>query len=112
MIAGRVQLWADSVGAFYFVLLAGHLLASTCFAIATWDGDRWNRIVAVAFIANAVRLAGRIAEGYLGQSWLDAVNNAVYFPAVAIIFGTLTVWLWKQTQAVRQETGEETLRGV
>jgi hypothetical protein len=102
MIAGRVQLWADSVGAFYFVLLAGHLLASACFAIATWDGDRWNRIVAVAFIANAIRLAGRIAEGYLGQSWLDAVNNVVYFPAVILIFSTLTAWLWKQTQIVQK----------
>lgn len=103
MIAGRTQLWEQSVGAFYFVLLTGHLLASLCFAAATWEADRWNRIVAVAFIANALRLVGRIAEGYLGQSWLDPVNNAVYFPAVVLIFGTLTAWLGKQAQAVRQE---------
>jgi hypothetical protein len=103
LIAGRIQLWQQSVGAFYFVLLAGHLLASTCFAIATWDDCRWNRIVAVAFILNALRLTSRIAEGYLGQSWLDPVNNAVYFPAVALIFGTLTAWLWKQTRMVRNE---------
>jgi hypothetical protein len=112
MIAGRIQVWADSVGAFYFLLLAGHLLASICFALATWDSDRWNRIVAIAFIANAVRLAGRVAEGSMGQSWLDPINNVVYFPAVALIFGTLTVWLWKQVQTVRQETEEGTVRSV
>ena len=103
LVAGRIQLWEESVGAFYFVLLAGHLLASTCFAIAAWDDDRWNQIVAIAFIVNAVRLASRIAEGYLGQRWLDPVNDAVYFPAVALIFGTLTAWLWKQTRMVRNE---------
>jgi hypothetical protein len=103
LIAGRIQLWEESVGAFYFVLLSGHLLASTCFAIATWDDDRWNRIVAIAFIVNAVRLASRIAEGYLRQRWLDPVNDAMYFPAVALIFGTLTAWLWKQTRIVRYE---------
>src|SRR5580700_11121849 len=105
LIAARIQLWEESLGAFYFVLLAGHLLASTCFAIATWDDDRWNRIVSIAFILNAVRLASRVAEGYLGQRWLDPVNDAVYFPAVALIFGTLTAWLWKQTRIVRYEQG-------
>jgi hypothetical protein len=103
LVAGRIHLWEESVGAFYFVLLVGHLLASTCFAIAAWDDDRWNQIVAIAFIVNAVRLASRIAEGYLGQRWLDPVNDAVYFPAVALIFGTLTAWLWKQTRMVRNE---------
>jgi hypothetical protein len=103
LVAGRIHLWEESVGAFYFVLLVGHLLASTCFAIAAWDDDRWNQIVAIAFIVNAVRLASRIAEGYLGQRWLDPVNEAVYFPAVALIFGTLTAWLWKQTRMVRNE---------
>jgi hypothetical protein len=112
LIAGRMQLWEASVGAFYFVLLAGHLLASTCFAIAAWDDDRWNRIVAVAFILNAVRLASRLIEGYMGQQWLDPVNGAVYFPAVALIFGTLTAWLWKQTQIVQQEKQEEVRRTV
>jgi hypothetical protein len=103
LVAGRIHLWEESVGAFYFVLLVGHLLASTCFAIAAWDDDRWNQIVAIAFIVNAVRLASRIAQGYLGQRWLDPVNDAVYFPAVALIFGTLTAWLWKQTRMVRNE---------
>lgn len=112
LIAGRIQLWEESVGAFYFVLLAGHLLASTCFAIATWDDDRWNRIVAVAFILNAVRLASRLVESYMGQQWLDPVNDRVYFPAVALIFGTLTAWLWKQTQIVQQEKQEEVRRTV
>ncbi|MGC1255685.1 MAG: hypothetical protein WA867_09030 [Candidatus Acidiferrales bacterium] len=112
LIAGRIQVWADSVGAFYFVLLAGHLLAAACFAIATWDDDHWNRIVALAFIANAVRLAGRMAEGYMGQSWLDPLNSAVYFPAVALIFSALTAWLWKQTPIVQEEKREEILRSA
>ena len=100
-IAGRIQVWDDSVGALYFALLGAHLLASVCFAIALWDReDKWNRIAALGFALTAVECVGRIAEGYLGQTWLDGPNHAAYFPVVLLNLGTLAVWLWKQPKFV------------
>jgi len=100
-IAGRIQVWDDSVGALYFALLGAHLLASVCFAIALWDReDKWNRIVALGFALTGVECVGRIAEGYRGQTWLDGPNHAAYFPVVLLNLGTLAVWLWKQPKFV------------
>jgi hypothetical protein len=100
-IASRIQIWDESVGALYFALLGAHMLSSVCFAIATWDrDDQWNRIVALGFVLSALYSAGRIAEAYLGQSWLSSLNHAAYFPVVLLSVGTLAVWLWKQTQLI------------
>ena len=102
-IAGRMQIWDESVGALYFALLGAHLLSSACFAIATWDReDKWNRIVALGFVLTAIECAGRIAEGYLGQTWLSGANYALYFPIVLLSFGTLAIWLWRQAQAIKE----------
>jgi hypothetical protein len=99
VFADRIASWDASVGALYFALLGVHLLSSICFAIAIWDGhDIWNRLVALGFAATAFEGVGRLAEGYLGQGWLDGVNHALYFPVVVLSFGTLAVWLWKQAQ--------------
>jgi hypothetical protein len=93
----RIQIWDDSVGALYFALLGAHLLSSVCFAVATWDrDDKWNRIVALAFVLTAIVCAGRIVEGYMGQTWLAGPNHAAYFPAVLLSVGTLAAWLWNQ----------------
>ena len=99
-IAGQIQTWDDAVGAFYYALLGAHLLSSLCFAIATWDPENfWDRAVSLGFVATTVECASRLAEGYLGQTWLDGVNHAAYFPIVLLNFGTLAVWLWRQTDA-------------
>jgi hypothetical protein len=100
-IAGRIQTWDESVGALYFALLGAHLLSSACFAIAIWDrDDKWNRIVALGFVLTAIECASRIAEGYLGRSWLRGPNYAAYLPVVLLNFGTLATWLWKQPKPV------------
>jgi hypothetical protein len=100
-IAGRIQIWDESVGALYFGLLGVHLLSSVCFATATWDREnKWNRLAALGFVLVAIECAGRIAEGYLGQKWLSGFNEAAYFPVVFLNFGTLGVWLWKQALSV------------
>ena len=101
-IAGRIQIWDESVGALYFGLLGAHLLSSGCFAIAIWDReDKWNRIVALGFVLTVIECAGRIAEGYLGQVWLSGPNYAAYLPIVFLNFGTLAIWLWRRAHAVR-----------
>jgi hypothetical protein len=97
-IAARIQFWDDSVTAFYFALLGVHLLASVCFALATWDKRKWDRLAAAGFAASALETVGRLAEGYLGQAWLDGFNHATYFPVVLLSFGTLAVWLWKEAE--------------
>jgi hypothetical protein len=97
VLADRIEVWSESFGGYYFVLRMGLFLGCLCFAVATWDtSKRWNQIVAIAFAANAARVGGRIAEGFLGQAWLAPVNDAVYFPASVLIYGTLAVWLWRQ----------------
>jgi len=102
-IAGRIQIWDESVGALYFALLGAHLLASVCFAIALWDrDDKWNRIVALGFALTAIECTGRIAEGYLGQTWLDGPTHALYFPVVLLNVGTLAIRLWKQPKPVSE----------
>ena len=101
-IAGQIQTWDDAVGAFYYALLGAHLLSSLCFALATWDRDSfWDRAVALGFAATTVECASRMAEGYLGQTWLDAVNRTDYFPIVLFNFGTMAVWLWRQAGTTR-----------
>jgi hypothetical protein len=95
-IARQIQTWDDLVGAFYYALLGAHLLSSLCFSLATWDRDSfWDRAVALGFAATAVECASRMAEGYLGQVWLDGLNHAAYLPIVLLNFGTLAVWLWR-----------------
>jgi hypothetical protein len=103
-IAARIQVWDESVAAFYFALLGVHLLSSVCFAIATWNSDdKWGRVVAVGFVASALEGTGRLAEAFLGQTWLSGLNYAAYFPIVLLSFGTLAVWLWKQAKAAQRD---------
>jgi hypothetical protein len=104
LIAERIQVWTESFTGYYFIIRVGLLLGCLCFAIATWDRRRrWNQFIAIVFAANAARSAGRLAEGFMGQAWLAPLNDAIYFPATVLIYGSLAVWLWKQAQHLPQE---------
>src|ERR1700757_964622 len=104
LIAEQIQVWTESFTGYYFIIRIGLLLGCLCFAIATWDRRRrWNQIIAVVFAVNAARSAGRLAEGFMGQAWLAHLNDAIYFPATVLIYGSLAVWLWKQAQDLQQE---------
>lgn len=95
-IAGQIQAWDDVVGALYYALLAAHLLSSLCFAIATSsEKSFWGRAITIGFAATAIECVGRLAEGYLGQTWLSGLNKAAYFPVVIVNFGAMAVWLWR-----------------
>jgi len=98
-IAGQIQTWDDAVGAFYYALLGAHLLSSLCFVVATWDRESfWDRAVALGFAATTVECASRLAEGYMGQTWLEGLNQSAYFPIVLLNFGILALWLWRQAE--------------
>jgi len=104
LIAERIQVWTESFTGYYFIIRIGLLLGCLCFAIATWDRRRrWNQFIAIVLAANAARSAGRLAEGFMGQAWLAPLNDAIYFPATVLIYGSLAVWLWKQAQHLPQE---------
>jgi hypothetical protein len=104
LIAERIQVWTESFTGYYFIIRVGLLLGCLCFAIATWDRRRrWNQFIALVFAVNAARSAGRLAEGFMGQAWLAPLNDALYFPASVLIYGSLAVWLWKQAQYLQQE---------
>lgn len=110
-VVARVQIWDDAVSALYFALLGADMLASISFAVATWDtDDRWNRIVAVGFAANALECASRLASDYFGQTWLGAANYVAYFPIVILAYGSLSVWLWRQTGPVTVSGPADTAR--
>jgi hypothetical protein len=103
-ILERISVWDGAVGAFYFALLAVHMLSSICFAIAVWDrNERWSLAAALGFAAAAMTGIGRLLEGYLGQSWMDGLNHAVYIPVVVVNFGTLGAWLWRQAKEAGKE---------
>jgi hypothetical protein len=79
----------------YFVLLMANLAGSSCFLWAAWDRDnRWNVALCLVLALNCVRLVGRLAEGYAGQTWLAPVNATAYFPLTLMLFGTLSLWLF------------------
>jgi hypothetical protein len=104
LIAERIQVWGESFTGYYFIIRIGLLLGCLCFTIATWDRRRrWNQFIAIVFAANATRAAGRLVEGFMGQTWLAPLNDAIYFPATVLIYGSLAVWLWKQAQDLQQE---------
>lgn len=99
VIGSRIQVWDDAIAAFYFALLGVHMLSSLCFAVATWDRDKWDVIVALGFWVSAMESAARLSQSYLGQSWMASINSAAYFPVVLLSFGTLATWLWRQAKS-------------
>jgi hypothetical protein len=109
LIAERIQVWGESFTGYYFIIRIGLFLGCLCFAVATWNSrQRCNQFIAIVFAANAARSAGRLAEGFMGQAWLAPINDAVYFPATVLIYGSLAVWLWKQAEDLQQEQMEAT----
>jgi len=99
VIGSRIQVWDDAIAAFYFALLGVHMLSSLCFAVATWDRDKWDVIVALGFWVSAMESVARLSESYLGQSWVASINSAAYLPVVLLSFGTLAIWLWRQAKS-------------
>jgi hypothetical protein len=96
MIVHRYVVWSDMVRGIYFELMLSFLLASCPFFYATLqDQDRWSRIASLAFALNALRLLGRMASTFAGQTWLEALNDSAYFPSVLVINSMLAVWFFQ-----------------
>lgn len=94
-ILHRYIVWSDMVRGVYFPLMLSHLLASCAFAyVMLRDPDRWTRLASLAFVLNALRLLGRIASTFSGQTWLDPLNNSTYYPLVLVINGMLAAWFF------------------
>jgi hypothetical protein len=88
----------------FFVTLTSYLLASVAWTVATWnDEPMWHWLAPAAFIINALRLTGRIASGFAGQTWLDALNGRAYYPAVLVVNGCLVAWFILQAMASRTD---------
>jgi len=84
----------------FFVTMTSYLLASIAWAVATWrDEARWHWLAPAAFAINALRLTGRIASTFAGQTWLDALNDQAYYPAVLVVNGLLFAWFVLQARA-------------
>ena len=94
----RTALWEQAVGAWYFGLLAAHLLASLCFlaAFRRREPGAWDLLAQLAFAINALRLTGRMLGGWAGIDWLAPLSGRFYFPPMATFLVLLTVWLARQ----------------
>lgn len=100
----RTALWEQAVSAWYFPLLAAHLLASLSFLITATPRERgaWDALLQIAFPLNALRLTGRILAGWPGIEWLKPLSGPFYFPPMATFLVLLTIWLARQTVAARR----------
>src|SRR5262245_11992577 len=79
----------------YFPLMLSYLLSSCAFAMATWKTkgkNGWYLLAPIAFVLNAFRLTGRLLSNYAGQTWLNGLNERLYFPTVLTINTLLLIW--------------------
>jgi hypothetical protein len=101
-LLGRFELWEGVVQALYLPLLAAHGLSSAAFAAAVGlrRGDAWDRLLAAALAANAVRALLRIAQMHLGVAALAPVSGALYLPVTLWTYGTLAAWLARASRTL------------
>jgi len=94
-LLGRFRLWDGAVGALYLPLLAAHALSSAAFAVAVCAGkpDRWDRILAIALGANALRGLLRTLQMHAGIAALGPLNATLYLPVTLLTYGMLSAWL-------------------
>jgi hypothetical protein len=77
----------------FFVTMSSYLLGSVAFAVATWRNDTpWRWLAPAGFLLNALRLTGRIASTFGGQTWLASLNDSAYYPAVVVVNTLLLAW--------------------
>jgi hypothetical protein len=72
------------------------LLASCCFAVATWQErsrGTWCVLAPIAFSLNALRLLGRLLSAFAGLDWLNGLNGRFYFPGILVINFLLILWV-------------------
>lgn len=94
-ILRQFAMWNDMMLGWTFPLRLAAFLASCTFAAATWnESGGWSRLAQVSFVLNALRLLGRLLSTFAGQRWLDPLNNTLYYPAVFVINGMLTLWFF------------------
>lgn len=104
-LENRFRSWESATRGIYLPLLLSGLIAWTCYAIAAWngDGERWSRLAAIAFAANAARVLARILVAYAGATWLSFTGGLhVYLVLTITIYGTLAVWLFRRAAGVKE----------
>jgi hypothetical protein len=90
-ILSRFEVRDGIVRGLYFPLLTAHQLASCAFCQCNdfKEIGVWDRLEAVAFILNALRLLGRLLSTFGGQA---SLNDRLYFPLVAAVNVLLVIW--------------------
>lgn len=101
-ILRRYALWSGFARGLYFPLMLSYFASSIAFCYATMgDKGTWARIALFAFALNALRLLARMASTYGGVTWLDPINDTLYFPFVFVINGLIAAWLLHLAKASR-----------
>jgi len=91
----RFAHWNEMLRGWFFPQMMSYLLASASFVAATWRDvgrARWYCLAPIAYALNALRLLGRVSSNYLGQSWLNGLNENLYFPGVLVVNTLLVIW--------------------
>lgn len=94
-LAQRHELWESFTAALYFPLLLSGMVASTCFAIATWSSGRgWLWLASTGFALNALRILGRLLGSYTDIAWLGFMDSFIlYLLLVFLANGMVAAWL-------------------
>lgn len=80
----------------YFPLMLAQLLGSAILALGFPRTPRRNMLIVVAFGANAVRLACRLAGMFLHISAVDVLSGPLYLPLVVVVYLPIAVWLRRE----------------
>ena len=98
-LIARVSEWDALVSTIYFPLVLVGMTANAAFAISLRGERGWiARVGFAGWTINAVRLLPRVL-GFVGVTWLEPLNAAIYFPVVLVTNSLFAVWLWNTARA-------------
>lgn len=91
------RIFSDVALGWFFPQMLSYLIASCAFAIAAMtecNKSRWHYLGPIGFGLNALRVLGRLLSTFAGISWLNGLNDRLYFLAVLTVYPILIVWFF------------------
>lgn len=98
LLRSHVEAFNDVIKALYAPLMLSQMLGSALVAAAFVPAKGVDLWLVGGFAFNAVRLVGRFASSYLGQSWLEGLSGELYFPTVVLSYAPMLVWAMSSTR--------------
>lgn len=99
ILRSHVEAFGDVVKALYAPLMLLQLFGSALIAFAFVPAKNADRWIVGGFAFNTLRLTGRFAASYLGQSWLSSLGGELYFPTVLLSYAPMLAWAMSSTRS-------------